>query len=189
MDLQIAIQPIGPVERGILEFLTSALPKAIPVSSLILNDPMTLPDSVYDPQRRQHRSDPILRALAKRSRLKFGGAMLGIADLDAYVDGLNFVLGQAVIGGGAAVIYLPRLRQEFYGGAKNRDLFYERALKEAVHELGHTVGLRHCSDPRCVMHFSNSIADTDFKGWRFCDSCSSLVGRPSTASSKTERLR
>jgi len=46
-----------------------------------------------------------------------------------------------------------------------------RAVKEAVHELGHTFGLDHCSDPRCVMHFSNMLADTDRKGREFCPSC------------------
>jgi archaemetzincin len=40
-----------------------------------------------------------------------------------------------------------------------------------VHELGHTYGLRHCRDPRCVMHFSNSLHDTDVKGAGFCPRC------------------
>jgi archaemetzincin len=40
-----------------------------------------------------------------------------------------------------------------------------------VHELGHTVGLPHCSDSRCVMHFSNCLEDTDQKGTSFCRRC------------------
>lgn len=39
-----------------------------------------------------------------------------------------------------------------------------RTLKEAVHELGHILGLAHCPDAGCVMHFSNALADTDRKG-------------------------
>jgi archaemetzincin len=53
----------------------------------------------------------------------------------------------------------------------NDELFRARLLKEAVHELGHTLGLDHCSDPRCVMHFSNKLADTDVKGDAYCDRC------------------
>jgi archaemetzincin len=51
------------------------------------------------------------------------------------------------------------------------ELFYARAVKEAVHELAHTLGLRHCSRSSCVMHFSNSISDTDVKQRLFCNTC------------------
>jgi len=47
----------------------------------------------------------------------------------------------------------------------------ERALKEAVHELGHLLGLPHCDNPRCIMFFSNTLADTDRKGPGFCPAC------------------
>lgn len=50
-------------------------------------------------------------------------------------------------------------------------LFHLRAVKEAVHELGHTYGLGHCRNPRCVMSFSNSLRDVDRKERDFCPSC------------------
>jgi len=43
-----------------------------------------------------------------------------------------------------------------------------RAATEAIHELGHTYGLSHCSDPTCVMWFSNTLSESDRKGTRFC---------------------
>ena len=90
---------------------------------------------------------------------------LGVVDVDLYTPGLNFVFGQAQMGGPAAVIALPRLRQGFYGLPDDEALFHQRAVKEAVHELGH------CRNPRCVMSFSNSLHDVDRKERDFCPSC------------------
>jgi archaemetzincin len=44
-------------------------------------------------------------------------------------------------------------------------------VKEAVHELGHTLRLAHCSNAGCVMYFSNSLDDTDRKGDTYCERC------------------
>ena len=64
----------------------------------------------------------------------------------------------------------------FDGLAEDPDLYRRRALTECVHELGHTWGLRHCRDARCVMHFSNSLLDTDTKGAAFCSRCTRRLG-------------
>ncbi len=46
-----------------------------------------------------------------------------------------------------------------------------RASKTAIHELGHSYGLRHCGDHKCVMFFSFNLSDTDYKESRFCKKC------------------
>lgn len=66
----------------------------------------------------------------------------------------------------SAVISLFRLRAD-----ADEETFHRRAVKEAVHELGHTWGLSHCPHPRCVMRFSNSLEDTDRKETEWCGSC------------------
>jgi archaemetzincin len=73
-----------------------------------------------------------------------------------------------------AIIALPRLRQSF-DLPDDAFLFRERTVKEAVRELGHTFGLSHCRDRRCVMAFSNSLADTDYRGQAFCARCRNRV--------------
>jgi archaemetzincin len=49
-------------------------------------------------------------------------------------------------------------------------------MKEAVHELGHTFGLIHCSDARCAMSLSNAIQQVDKKTEELCTNCSILFG-------------
>jgi archaemetzincin len=97
--------------------------------------------------------------------------ILGIVDIDAYSDGFDFVFGEAFYRGRVAAVYLSRLRQEFYGLKPNSSLFYQRLVKEAIHELGHVFGFDHCKNSQCVMYFSTSLLDVDAKGRGFCYSC------------------
>ncbi|MCX7698251.1 MAG: hypothetical protein N2114_02145 [Candidatus Goldbacteria bacterium] len=51
----------------------------------------------------------------------------------------------------------------------------ERTIKTVIHELGHTFGLHHCENYKCVMFFSNQISDTDNKSDDFCERCKKLL--------------
>jgi archaemetzincin len=122
----------------------------------------------YNPERKQYFSSKLLASLEKSEG---EDRVVGIVDVDLYVPRLNFVFGEADIVSGKAIVSLRRLRQEYYGSAPDEALFLERATKEIVHELGHTFGLGHCPNNKCVMHFSNSLADTDLKEAYFCHRC------------------
>jgi archaemetzincin len=129
--------------------------------------PAAVPAGAYDPRRRQYRAEVLL----DRIRVAPGEHVLGVTELDLYVEELNFVFGLADPHGRAAIIALPRLRL----GA-DAPVFRARMTKEAVHELGHTLGLAHCPDRACVMAFSNMLADTDRKGAWFCRRCLAWLG-------------
>jgi archaemetzincin len=122
----------------------------------------------YNPERQQYLSSALLSSLGKAES---GTRVVGVADVDLYVPRLNFVFGEASVISGTAIVSLCRLRQEYYGLAPDEDLFLERATKEIVHELGHTFDLGHCPNVKCVMHFSNSLTDTDLKEAYFCGMC------------------
>ena len=122
----------------------------------------------YNTERKQYLSSKLLAALGKSEGEE---RVVGIVDVDLYVPRLNFVFGEADVLSGTAIVSLCRLRQEYYGLATDEALFMERATKEIVHELGHTFGLGHCPNNKCVMHFSNSLADTDLKEAHFCSRC------------------
>jgi len=88
---------------------------------------------------------------------------------------LTFVFGEAQLSGNCAVVSLHRLREEFYGLPPNEELVRARLLKEAVHELGHTFGLRHCDNWQCVMTSSHAVERLDVKGTEFCFLCGRVV--------------
>jgi len=131
---------------------------------------LTIPEESWNDKREQYQSDIILEEIDKIGR-NMGIILVGITSEDLYVSGLNFVFGQAKINGNACIVSFHRLRPEFYGSIANRDLLKKRLRKEIIHELGHVIGLFHCSDRRCVMSFSNSIYDVDYKGERICGNC------------------
>jgi archaemetzincin len=164
----IALVPIGQVDEAILTIIGEGLREAFGRAYVILT-PLFHPDYAYDRHRGQYLSDAILAQLARLDLP--ADRWLGVVDVDLYTPSLNFIFGQARMGGPAAVIALPRLRQGFYGLPDDEVLFHQRAIKEAIHELGHTYGLDHCCNPRCVMCFSNSLRDVDRKERDFCPSC------------------
>jgi predicted Zn-dependent protease len=154
----------------------------------ILKSIEQIPDFAIDIHRRQCISDILLDWLSDTTfknndkqlanhEVDNNVKLLALCNFDAYSNGLNFVFGHADMKGKVAAIYLPRLRQEFYGLEKNEKLFLQRVVKEAVHEIGHAFGLGHCPMHRCVMHFSNSISDTDAKAKDLCQDCRFKIDR------------
>jgi predicted Zn-dependent protease len=102
-------------------------------SNLILLKKDAAFQSSFDKNRNQWYSPKLLDWFFEKFRPNKYTKILFILDVDAYSNGLNFVLGEAIHKGGLGAIYLPRIKQEFYGLRPDNELFYERMVKEAVH--------------------------------------------------------
>ena len=124
----------------------------------------------YDSSRKQYHSTHLLNGLLNFFN-DHDGKILGITELDLFIPILTFVFGEAQLSGKAAVVSSFRLEPQFYGLPKNEDLLMERIIKESVHELGHTFGLRHCSAYDCVMSSSTSAEEIEIKSRYFCYDC------------------
>jgi archaemetzincin len=164
----------GPPGPGlvVLEHLAATLARTFRTVCNIRPETFDL-SFALDAGRRQYYSTAILQRLQRASDLD--ARILGVTACDLYVPVLTFVFGEAQLDGNCAVVSTARLQEEFYGLPRREDLDRERLVKEAAHELGHTFGLRHCADWRCVMSSSHAVERLDVKGADFCGSCRKTV--------------
>ena len=166
--MDILLISVGEVDSKVIDTLQFDLTRVFK-KRVLIGKRMTQPDDALNKKRNQYLSTAILKAMIEKKEYATYEKTLGIIDHDLYVPKLNFVFGEA--SQRVAVISLTRLRFEYYNLPKDQGLFRRRVLTEAVHELGHTYGLKHCGNPHCVMFSSKSLIDTDIKGPAFCERC------------------
>jgi archaemetzincin len=130
-------------------------------------------DFALDPGRNQYHSTLILEKLASLAP-DHAIKVLAIAEVDLFIPILTHVYGEAQLGGKAAIISTHRLG-EGLPPVSNPKTFRHRAVKEAIHELGHTFNLRHCLDHTCIMHYCRTVQDVDRKSDQICRYCKILL--------------
>lgn len=174
----IFIRPVGDVKLAAVSFLLEKLPLVFNRQVSLL-DPVRIPLESFSGYRGQYLSAELLKALLKNA-LYGRSKILGITEVDIFVPIFTYVFGEAQLNGPAAVISTFRLNPENSGNERDDGLLCRRILKEAVHELGHTFGLVHCTEPGCVMVFANNILEVDEKGHEFCHSCNEQLNDKTT---------
>jgi len=172
--VEIKLVPLCDIDESILNVLCRSLKKTYHVRTSAIPK-IELPANALNKLRGQYNGSMILDYLSKKFE-DFEGKVLGIMKEDLYAPGLNFIFGQAELNGKTAVISICRLDPSFYGEKRDTSKLIERTEKEAIHEVGHLFGLLHCSNPTCVMSFSNTIMDVDRKSKNLCDICKIQLG-------------
>jgi archaemetzincin len=124
----------------------------------------------YDVTRRQYNGNSLLKLVDTQFSLD-SGKTLGLFSVDLFVPILTFIFGQAMLNGSSGIASFYRLANERYGMPPDENLLMERFRKEVIHELGHSFGLVHCSNPLCVMRSSTYVEDIDQKGTGLCEKC------------------
>jgi len=164
----IELLAVGEVSGTALEELRADLASVFGVPCELLRERLD-PTFAFHAERRQYHSSEILARM--RSATAPGARRLGVTGVDLYIPILTFVFGEAELGGRCAVVSYHRLREEFYGLPADAEVVRQRLLKEAVHELGHTIELTHCDDYRCAMAPSHAVEWIDVKEATFCNDC------------------
>jgi len=173
---RLEILRLGPLEETLARRVAERLADQFHVAWEIRPE-IADPAFAFHPVRGQFHSSEILAWLETRTRPETW-RLLALTAVDLYIPILTFAFGEARLGPGPAVASIYRLRQELYGLPADPGLLLERTLREAAHELGHTLGLRHCDDYQCAMASSPSVEWIDLKSAFLCDACRLRVGLP-----------
>ncbi len=157
----LTLQPVGRVDASVLERIGSEL---VPFGEVRIASEKPLPRRAFGLAPKRYRAATFDRVCKSSD----GDRVIAITNVELCDPelGLTLVFGHADIQGRWAVVTLSQF------GGEGKDKLVERAVKTAVHELGHTLGLgHHAANPKCVMFFSERLADTDRKGRDFCHEC------------------
>ena len=173
MQNKIILAPLGEIDFGLTNKLASSLASLIGLTVEILH-PLEIPQEAQNPQRGQYYSTVLLNKL-QLLKADEKERILGIIDEDLYIPAVSHLFGDADPHSKVALVSLSRLKNEFSGFPENEELLYNRIFKESVYQLGRTLNLENCHNPKCVMFPSRRILDADLKLPKFCDNCQRKV--------------
>jgi archaemetzincin len=168
----IIVSPVGFLDPLLIERACRAINRVFGCRTEILPLLPNL-DFAFKSDRSQYHSTAILEKLAGHAPLH-AAKVIAIVDVDLFIPILTHVYGEAQLGGKAAIVSLHRLKEDLPTLDINSTC-RRRLEKEAIHELGHTFGLRHCRDHACIMHYCRTLRDVDSKSDRFCRYCDILL--------------
>ena len=168
---RVSVVRIGGVPVPVCESIAEGVSRHIDVCCSVADMALD-PGFSFDERRGQYSSTRLLEHLSGCAQ---DGCVLGVTDVDLFMPVLTFVFGEAVLRGNAAVISTYRLRPSFYGMPEDLPTMLIRAQREAIHEMGHALGLVHCPAYECTMHATRSVEEIDLATGGLCEACEVLV--------------
>jgi len=176
MPAKLVVVPLGGLARLLLTDVASALSQTYGPPAAF-GPAQQRPEYAYNKDRGQYHSTAVLRRLTQvRGGDASGTPVLGVTDVDLFVPDAPFVFGEADRDARTAVVSLHRLTHGPDGKQADPERLRRRLQVEAVHELGHLLGLSHCQDARCAMFLSHKPSDSDRKGPGLCATCRGALG-------------
>jgi archaemetzincin len=170
--------PLGIIPMGCLGDLAVHIVAAhlqafleIPVDVL---EPREVPSDAFQHHRQQYDAALVISYLAQLSYSKYG-RIVALTNVDLCIPILTYVFGEAEVGGRVAVVSNFRLRHNEDGTTARLDRYYERLAKVSLHEIGHTLSVYHCEDPKCLMRYSPKVHHLDEVELCFCERCEFIL--------------
>lgn len=165
--MKVRLLEIGRLPLGLSQWLQKRLPPPFSPGEIV---PLRLDLSACrDVHRNQLDAQCVLDALPPAPE---GHLLLALVADDLFFSVMTYVFGLTELGARRGVLSCHRLADDLEG---REEVLRQRALVEAVHELGHGVGLVHCQVNECAMHRTLWPEGIDTKEPRLCPTCLSAL--------------
>lgn len=164
-EITILIQPFEDVKPKQLEEISENIRKIYPKIKIL--EPIDFPKNTFYQPRNRYRADSIIKYL--RTKTPENSVTLALTNKD-----ISVTKGKVADFGVMGLGYRPGkacVASSFRLNTKNKN---EQFYKIAIHELGHTQGLKHCPDKTCFMRDAEGKNPTNEEK-DFCQNCKKVL--------------
>lgn len=161
----IDMQPLGNFSNNQIEFVYSELLKIYP--NIKINKPIELLKKAFYKERNRYRADTLIRYLSvitTKGHVTIGFTNKDISQTKGTINDYG-IMGLGYKPGKSCIVSTFRLSKEHLSS---------QLFKLAIHELGHTQGLPHCSEKTCFMRDAKGKNHTDEEK-DFCQKCKMVL--------------
>ena len=164
-EITILIQPFEDVKPKQLAEISENIRKIYPKIKIL--EPIDFPKNAFYQPRNRYRADSIIKYL--RTKAPNNCVTLALTNKD-----ISVTKGKVADFGVMGLGYRPGnacVASSFRLNTKNKN---EQFYKIAIHELGHTQGLKHCPDKTCFMRDAEGKNPTNEEK-DFCNHCKKIL--------------
>lgn len=164
-EITILIQPFEDVKPKQLAEISENIRKIYPKIKIL--EPIDFPKNTFNQPRNRYRADSIIKYL--RTKTPNNSVTLALTNKD-----ISVTKGKVADFGVMGLGYRPGnacVASSFRLNTKNKN---EQFYKIAIHELGHTQGLKHCPDKTCFMRDAEGKNPTNEEK-DFCQNCKKVL--------------
>ena len=165
--IELAIQPLAFSDTSTLNWIKQNIENYYQFNVIILPN-ITLPKQAFYKPRNRYRADTIIRFL-RHNKPKKIQYIIGFTANDISTTKNEYpdfgIMGLGFVPGPSCVVSTYRLK------TSDKNLLKVRIAKVVLHEIGHNLGLPHCTN-HCFMHAAEaSIKQVDAEPLDLCKEC------------------
>ncbi|ASW76252.1 hypothetical protein IQ37_16755 [Chryseobacterium piperi] len=164
-EIVILIQPFNDIKPERVRFVTAEIKKIYPNIKIL--DAIDLPENAYYKERKRYKADSIIKFLSEKT--EDGFITIGLTSKD-----ISTTKGKIKDFGIMGLGYRPGKACVASNFRLNHKKIDEQFFKIAIHELGHTQGLKHCPEKTCFMRSAEGKNPTD-EEIDFCQKCKTFL--------------